>query len=88
MRFSHEVISDNGVMPIRNKKCIFVGRVLTRHVGLKPDLRKKINVVSIANWNNRAREIKKLARHSRESGNPVGLNKMHFCLAGFPLSRE
>ena len=39
------------IIPIRNKKCIFVGRVLTRHVGLKPDLRKKINVVSIANWN-------------------------------------
>jgi len=39
------------VIPICNKKCIFVGRVLTRHVGLKPDLRKKINVVSIANFN-------------------------------------
>jgi hypothetical protein len=32
--------------------------------------------------------IKKLARHSRESGNAVGLNKMHFRLAGFPLLRE
>ena len=27
-------------------------------------------------------KLKKLARHSRESGNPVGVNKMHFCLTG------
>jgi hypothetical protein len=30
----------------------------------------------------------KLPRHSRESGNPVDLNKRHFFLAGFPPTRE
>ena len=30
----------------------------------------------------------KQGRHSREGGNPVGLGKVHFYLAGFPPSRE
>jgi hypothetical protein len=33
-------------------------------------------------------KLKKLARHSRESGNPDGLTKNAFFPAGFPLSRE